>query len=145
LRPAPSTATLARAYGAVKLACTRTNRKLGYLTSVGNAIEPACEALHTGQLADHIIVDALQGGAGTSTNMNVNEVLANRALQQLGRPPGDYATISPARPRQPAPVHQRHLSHRAQGRLPPRTATSSKPPSSTWWRPSRSRSAARPS
>ena len=42
----------------------------------------------------HIVVDALQGGAGTSTNMNVNEVLANRALQLLGRPLGDYATVS---------------------------------------------------
>ena len=43
----------------------------------------------------HVIVDALQGGAGTSTNMNVNEVLANRALQLLGRPLGDYQTVSP--------------------------------------------------
>ena len=48
-----------------------------------------------GQLDEHIVVDALQGGAGTSTNMNVNEVLANRALQLLGRPLGDYATLSP--------------------------------------------------
>jgi len=43
----------------------------------------------------HILVDALQGGAGTSTNMNVNEVLANRALQLLGKPPGAYATLGP--------------------------------------------------
>ena len=48
-----------------------------------------------GLLDAHIVVDALQGGAGTSTNMNVNEVLANRALQLLGRPLGDYATIHP--------------------------------------------------
>ena len=44
-----------------------------------------------GLLDGHIVVDALQGGAGTSTNMNVNEVLANRALQLLGKPLGDYA------------------------------------------------------
>ena len=48
-----------------------------------------------GRLDAHVVVDALQGGAGTSTNMNVNEVLANRALQLLGRPLGDYATVSP--------------------------------------------------
>jgi aspartate ammonia-lyase len=48
-----------------------------------------------GLLDEHIVVDALQGGAGTSTNMNVNEVLANRALQILGQPLGDYETISP--------------------------------------------------
>jgi aspartate ammonia-lyase len=48
-----------------------------------------------GQLDEHVIVDALQGGAGTSTNMNVNEVLANRALQLLNRPLGDYGTIHP--------------------------------------------------
>jgi aspartate ammonia-lyase len=59
------------------------------------AIEAACREMMDGRLDEHIVVDALQGGAGTSTNMNVNEVLANRALQVLGRPLGDYATISP--------------------------------------------------
>ena len=48
-----------------------------------------------GRLDQHVVVDALQGGAGTSTNMNVNEVLANRALQLLGRPLGDYQTVNP--------------------------------------------------
>ena len=48
-----------------------------------------------GMLDEHIVVDALQGGAGTSTNMNVNEVLANRALQLLERPLGEYETVSP--------------------------------------------------
>jgi aspartate ammonia-lyase len=48
-----------------------------------------------GLLNTHIVVDALQGGAGTSTNMNVNEVLANRALQILGHKPGDYSMLSP--------------------------------------------------
>ena len=48
-----------------------------------------------GDLDDHIVVDALQGGAGTSTNMNVNEVLANRALQILGQPLGQYDVVHP--------------------------------------------------
>jgi aspartate ammonia-lyase len=59
------------------------------------ALEQACSEMMEGLLDDAIVVDALQGGAGTSTNMNVNEVLANRALQLLGRPLGDYDTVSP--------------------------------------------------
>ena len=59
------------------------------------AIETACQEMIAGQLDEHVVVDALQGGAGTSTNMNVNEVLANRALQLLGRPLGDYQTVNP--------------------------------------------------
>jgi len=87
---------LVHAFGAVKLACARTNHELGYLSSPRfEWIVAACEEMMAGTLDDHIIVDALQGGAGTSTNMNVNEVLANRALQLGGRPLGDYATIDP--------------------------------------------------
>ncbi len=96
-------ADLIHAYGAVKLACARTNHELGWPAATGtitaeakfHAIEQACGEMMEGQLDSHIVVDALQGGAGTSTNMNVNEVLANRALQLLGRPLGDYATVSP--------------------------------------------------
>ncbi|MBN2582355.1 MAG: aspartate ammonia-lyase [Planctomycetes bacterium] len=92
----PVNASLIRAYGAVKLACARTNRELGcWDDRKGLAIEAACEEMIEGKLDAFVIVDALQGGAGTSTNMNVNEVLANRALQLLGRPFGDYATVSP--------------------------------------------------
>ncbi|MBN1512479.1 MAG: aspartate ammonia-lyase [Phycisphaerae bacterium] len=92
----PVHARLIHAYGAVKLACARTNRELGCLDdAVAQAIESACEEMMLGRLDDHVRVDALQGGAGTSTNMNVNEVLANRALQLLGRNPGEYETISP--------------------------------------------------
>ncbi len=58
--------------------------------TVWDALEQACEELADGRLDEHIVVDALQGGAGTSLNMNVNEVLANRALQLLGRPLGSY-------------------------------------------------------
>lgn len=87
---------LVHAYGAVKLACAGTNRKLGFLSDAKvEAIETACREMMDGRLDEHVVVDALQGGAGTSTNMNVNEVLANRALQLLGKPLGDYATISP--------------------------------------------------
>ena len=91
-------AELARAFGVVKLACARTNRALGVWDgddAKADAIERACRELADGQLDEHIVVDRLQGGAGTSTNMNVNEVLANRALQILGEPLGDYERVSP--------------------------------------------------
>jgi aspartate ammonia-lyase len=87
---------LIHAYGAVKLACARTNHELGWWDDARSAaIETACQEMIAGALDQHIVVDALQGGAGTSTNMNVNEVLANRALQILGRALGDYGTIDP--------------------------------------------------
>lgn len=88
--------SLVHAYGAVKLACARTNRELGFLPQEkAQAIEDACAEMMEGGLDEHIVVDALQGGAGTSTNMNVNEVLANRALQFLDKSLGDYAAVSP--------------------------------------------------
>ena len=59
------------------------------------ALEQACHEMMEGLLDEHIVVDALQGGAGTSTNMNVNEVLANRALQLMGLPLGSYDVVSP--------------------------------------------------
>jgi aspartate ammonia-lyase len=87
---------LARALGTVKLAAARTNRSLGFLPAdVADALEAACRELADGRLAAGIVVDALQGGAGTSANMNANEVLANRALELLGSPRGDYARVSP--------------------------------------------------
>ena len=89
---------LARAYGEVKFVCARTNRALGAWVddaAKADAIDRACRELANGDLGGFIIVDALQGGAGTSTNMNVNEVLANRALEILGLPPGSYERISP--------------------------------------------------
>ena len=88
---------LTKAYGEVKLACTQINRQLGYFneTAKADAIEKASFELAQGILSEHILVDALQGGAGTSTNMNVNEVIANRALQMLGEDLGNYELISP--------------------------------------------------
>jgi aspartate ammonia-lyase len=91
-------AELARAFGTVKLACARTSRTLGAWAgddAKGDAIEQACRELADGTLAAEIVVDRLQGGAGTSTNMNVNEVIANRALQILGEPLGTYERVSP--------------------------------------------------
>ena len=89
---------LIKAYGDVKLACAQTNARLGFLKEFAGkneSIEKACLELSQGILTEHILVDAFQGGAGTSTNMNVNEVIANRALQILGKNPGEYFSISP--------------------------------------------------
>lgn len=85
-----------KAYGVVKLACVKTIDDLGgYKKKTAKAIIKACEEMATGKLSKYIVVDALQGGAGTSLNMNVNEVIANRALEILGEPKGSYGIISP--------------------------------------------------
>ena len=86
-----------KAYGEVKLACARTNNTLGFWKdkTKAEAIEKAAFEMSQGLLNEHIVVDAMQGGAGTSTNMNVNEVLANRALQILEKDLGNYAVVSP--------------------------------------------------
>jgi len=92
----PVNPALVHAYGAVKLACARTNHELGWWDEEKTrAIETACTEMMGGALDAAIRVDALQGGAGTSTNMNVNEVLANRALQILGKLPGEYSIVGP--------------------------------------------------
>jgi aspartate ammonia-lyase len=93
----PVHSELVRAYGAVKLACARSNRAIGAWVDAakGEAIERACREMADGLLTQHVVVDSLLGGAGTSLNMNVNEVLANRALGVLGLPPGRYDTVSP--------------------------------------------------
>ncbi len=90
--------SLIQAYGSVKLACAMANRELGVWQdnpAKADAIIQASTEVSEGLLNQHVSVDALQGGAGTSTNMCVNEVIANRALKILGRPPGDYETVSP--------------------------------------------------
>lgn len=94
-KPVPT--ELVKAYGAVKLACFQTNKSLGFFPDVqkASAIEQACSEMVEGLLTQHILVDSLQGGAGTSTNMNVNEVIANRALEIAGKEKGDYSFISP--------------------------------------------------
>ncbi len=89
---------LVHAYGMVKLACAMTNDGLGVWRddrSKAEAILLACREMADGKLTEQIVVDALQGGAGTSTNMNVNEVIANRAVELLGEHFGNYARVSP--------------------------------------------------
>ena len=87
---------LIRAFALVKKACALANLELGYLTpEKGEAIIAACGEIAAGGLSDQFPVDALQGGAGTSTNMNVNEVVANRAIEILQGRKGDYRLIHP--------------------------------------------------
>jgi aspartate ammonia-lyase len=87
---------LVRALACIKQAAAQTNRDLGILDpDLAAAIITACEQIRAGQHADQFVVDMIQGGAGTSTNMNANEVIANLALEELGRPKGDYATLHP--------------------------------------------------
>ncbi|WP_077714576.1 aspartate ammonia-lyase [Desulforamulus ferrireducens] len=87
---------LIKALAVVKQAAAETNMALGNLNpTIGNAIFQAAAEVAEGKLADQFIVDALQGGAGTSTNMNVNEVIANRAIEILGGTKGDYSLVHP--------------------------------------------------
>jgi aspartate ammonia-lyase len=87
---------LIRSYGLLKLACARTNVALKVLDpTIGDAVERAAREVADGRLDAEFVVDVFQAGAGTSFNMNANEVIANRALELLGKPRGDYATVSP--------------------------------------------------
>lgn len=68
----------------------------GYLhANIGEEIAKAAQEIIEGKFHDQFIVDPIQGGAGTSINMNTNEVIANRALERMGYEKGNYATISP--------------------------------------------------
>ncbi len=85
-----------RALALVKLAAAETNEALGKLEpDKAHAIRTAAMEVASGQWAEQFVTDALQGGAGTSTNMNMNEVLANRANELLGAPKGDYGCVHP--------------------------------------------------
>ena len=80
----------------VKKAAALANRELGALRpEIAAAIISACDLVIAGDGLRHFVVDMLQGGAGTSTNMNANEVIANIALKLMGRARGDYAAINP--------------------------------------------------
>jgi aspartate ammonia-lyase len=88
--------SLIRALARVKKGCAAANAELGYLDAArGEAIAAASDEIVAGGLADQFPVDALQGGAGTSTNMNMNEVVANRAIELLGGRRGDYRLVHP--------------------------------------------------
>lgn len=92
----PIHSVLVDALVTVKKACAITNRDLGFLDErVGNAIIEACDEILSGALKDQFVVDAMQGGAGTSANMNVNEVIANRAIELLGGNRGNYELVHP--------------------------------------------------
>lgn len=87
---------LIRAFAMVKLAAARANQLTRRLNPrIGLAIEQAAEEVISGKWHEQFVVDPLQGGAGTSINMNANEVLANRAIELLGGVRGDYVHVSP--------------------------------------------------
>ncbi|MEU4667755.1 aspartate ammonia-lyase [Amycolatopsis sp. NPDC023774] len=80
----------------VKHAAALANHDVGLLSGEKTAaIVAACEEIEAGRLHEQFTVDVIQGGAGTSSNMNVNEVVTNRALEILGHPRGDYARLHP--------------------------------------------------
>ena len=85
-----------RAFGYVKKAAALANRDLGVLEpAIADAIVVACDKLIAGEMRDQFLTDFIQGGAGTSTNMNANEVIANLALEHLGHKKGEYQYVSP--------------------------------------------------
>jgi len=87
---------LIRALARVKQAAARANRDLGALDPVkADAIDRVCERIVAGELRDQFVVGVIQGGAGTSTNMNANEVIANAGLEEMGLPRGEYARLHP--------------------------------------------------
>jgi aspartate ammonia-lyase len=88
--------SLIRALAQVKMACCLANAETGHLPQKkSQVIQQACLEISKGLLADQFPVDAMQGGAGTSTNMNLNEVIANRAIELLDGQKGDYGVIHP--------------------------------------------------
>src|SRR5215470_11173545 len=85
-----------KALGYVKKAAAMANRDLGVLDGkVADAIIKGCDRVIAGDMMDQFVTDFIQGGAGTSTNMNANEVIANLALESLGFAKGDYQQVSP--------------------------------------------------
>lgn len=85
-----------KAWAIVKLAAAKANTATGKMPEdIYKPIEEACKAVMNGEYHDQFIVDLYQGGAGTSTNMNANEVLANIALEKAGYKKGDYKKIAP--------------------------------------------------
>jgi aspartate ammonia-lyase len=87
---------LIRAIALVKRAAARANQKLGQLDDKrADVIMAACKDIEAGKHHDQFVVDVIQGGAGTSTNMNANEVIANLALEKLGHAKGEYEELHP--------------------------------------------------
>lgn len=87
---------LIRAFAIVKKAAAQANMEVGRLyEGIGNAIVKASDEVIEGKLHEYFIVDPIQGGAGTSMNMNANEVIGNRALEIMGHQKGEYIHLSP--------------------------------------------------
>jgi len=87
---------LIKALAVIKEAAAWANCELGVLDErVADAIQRAAREIRDGNLHGEFVVDVIQGGAGTSTNMNANEVIANRALEMLGEPLGNYSVVHP--------------------------------------------------
>lgn len=85
-----------KALAKIKKASASTNINIGILDSkIGSAIMKACDEIISGKLHDQFITDPIQGGAGTSMNMNINEVVANRAIELLGWEKGNYNVVHP--------------------------------------------------
>ena len=88
--------SLIEALASIKSAAAGANAELGLLDAAHrDAIVAACDELRAGRLLDQFVVDVIQGGAGTSTNMNANEVIANRALELMGHDKGQYQFLHP--------------------------------------------------
>ena len=93
LRASPQ---IIKAYVLIKKAAATANMQVGWLDKkIGEAIIEACDEVLSGKFMDQFVIDVFQAGAGTSFNMNTNEVLANRALEILGKQKGDYKSVSP--------------------------------------------------
>lgn len=87
---------LIRALAEVKKACALTNLRTGQLDErIADAIASACDEIAAGKLHNQFVTDPFQGGAGTSANMNANEVISNRAIELLGGKKGDYDLVHP--------------------------------------------------
>ena len=85
-----------KAYIYIKKAAAIVNKEVGWLKEeTANAIIQACDEVLSGKLVDQFVIDVFQAGAGTSFNMNVNEVIANCALEILGTPRGEYKIVGP--------------------------------------------------
>ena len=95
-RPISVYPDLIRALARVKQAAARANKSIGVLDAdKADVIERVCLEIVDGRLHEEFLVGVIQGGAGTSTNMNTNEVIANRGLELMGHPLGDYAALHP--------------------------------------------------
>ena len=87
---------LIKAYVMIKRSAALTNFELQILDEkIAKVIIHACDEILSGQFLDHFVIDAINSGAGTAVNMNINEIIANRALEILGKSKGDYRIISP--------------------------------------------------